>query len=889
MPKLKTASTRKAKRRDKVARWVITSGGIVVIASVVAILALIVGVTLPLFRGTQAHAVGACDCSASCPKAKIRCLGIDMDMDGANVTSFVWSESGSVAWIDLRTGRLIGREELKSPGGKAAAALRQAESLGGQKYSLTWSDGAASLVEIVRAKKADAASNSPLYSVRSLASVKGTEGVSSDRASQPVAHPPMTPSVPVTFEQSFIRRSDGGVVTRAARQSDGTITIVRQAVTETPMGDEEVSTHASVMREDIISHIRSMTMDHEGKTLYAGTDDGRLVRWQLGEDGKVVNREVVRAFSDGRTVTALALVLGDVSLAVGDEKGELTVWSPVNTDGTRKLQMIHELQSHPCAIREIVPSGRTKSLVSLDADGVAHLDHITSERRLLSLAVGGKDAATVAEKTETAMPQVALGPRDDALVAMDSAGKLTAWRIEGGCPEVSFKTLFGKVFYEGYDKPEYVWQTTGGEEFEPKFSLVPLVFGTLKGTFYAMLFAVPLALFAAMYVSYFTTPGFRRTIKPMVEIMATVPSVVIGFLIALWLAPVIERWALAFFVSLIAVPATFVAFMAVWQILRRFDWARRVENGYEFLVVLPVLLVGVALAACVSAPLEQTLFQAAAPAHELQGKSVAVDEAPLLLGTFHATPRWQVLAVLAGLVIIPTALFAFQMTWRFAIRVDSIKRIKGARKGLLLLTKYVLILSTIVSGAAVAMWLAGPIEAKLFPANFSGGFCRWLIEGPLHTRYDQRNNIIIAFGLGFTVIPIIFSISEDSLSNVPYNMTAASMAVGASRWQTLWRVVLPSASPGIFAATMIGFGRAVGETMIVLMATGNTPILDWSPLNGMRTLSANIAVEIPEAPVGGTLYRVLFLCAVLLFLLTFTVNTAAELVRQRLRKRFGRF
>jgi phosphate transport system permease protein len=102
-------------------------------------------------------------------------------------------------------------------------------------------------------------------------------------------------------------------------------------------------------------------------------------------------------------------------------------------------------------------------------------------------------------------------------------------------------------------------------------------------------------------------------------------------------------------------------------------------------------------------------------------------------------------------------------------------------------------------------------------------------------------------------------------------------------------VVLPSASPGIFAATMIGFGRAVGETMILLMGTGNTAFMDWSPLNGMRALSANIAVEIPGAPFGGTLYRVIFLCAVLLFLLTFTVNTAAELVRQRLRKRFGRF
>jgi phosphate transport system permease protein len=155
--------------------------------------------------------------------------------------------------------------------------------------------------------------------------------------------------------------------------------------------------------------------------------------------------------------------------------------------------------------------------------------------------------------------------------------------------------------------------------------------------------------------------------------------------------------------------------------------------------------------------------------------------------------------------------------------------------------------------------------------------------------YVQRNSILIAFGVGFMVIPMIFTLAEDALSSVPHSMTAASMALGASRWQTLWRVVLPSASPGIFAAVMIGFGRAVGETMVFLMATGNTPIIDLSPFNGMRTLSANIAEEIPGAPLNGTLYRTLFLCAVILFIMTFFLNTIAEVVRQRLRKRFGQF
>ena len=170
----------------------------------------------------------------------------------------------------------------------------------------------------------------------------------------------------------------------------------------------------------------------------------------------------------------------------------------------------------------------------------------------------------------------------------------------------------------------------------------------------------------------------------------------------------------------------------------------------------------------------------------------------------------------------------------------------------------------------------------------AGGFKQWLFDR-FGARYDQRNCIVIAFALGFAVIPIIFTIAEDALSNVPGSLKAASLALGASRWQTVWRVILPSASPGIFAGIMIGFGRAVGETMIVLMATGNTAIIDGSIFNGMRPLSANIAVEIPEAPVGGSLYRILFFSAVLLFLLTFALNTAAELVRQRLRKKYGRF
>jgi phosphate transport system permease protein len=194
-------------------------------------------------------------------------------------------------------------------------------------------------------------------------------------------------------------------------------------------------------------------------------------------------------------------------------------------------------------------------------------------------------------------------------------------------------------------------------------------------------------------------------------------------------------------------------------------------------------------------------------------------------------------------------------------------------------------LGVIVPLLIVAFIAAVQLGPRLELLWFGGDLRQWVFN-VTGEQFEQRNSIVIGFAMGFAVIPIIYTISEDALMNVPTHFISGSLALGASRWQTATRIILPTASPGIFSAVMVGFGRAVGETMIVLMATGNTPILSFSPFNGMRTLSANIAVEIPEAPVGGTLYRVLFLAAILLFILTFVVNTVAELIRQRLRDKY---
>ena len=175
------------------------------------------------------------------------------------------------------------------------------------------------------------------------------------------------------------------------------------------------------------------------------------------------------------------------------------------------------------------------------------------------------------------------------------------------------------------------------------------------------------------------------------------------------------------------------------------------------------------------------------------------------------------------------------------------------------------------------------LEALLF-----GGDARSWLQDTFGLGYDQRNALIVGAAMGLAVMPVVFSVSEQAIGGVPAHLVQGSLALGATRWQTVSRIIVLTAGPGIFSAIMIGLGRAVGETMIVLMASGNTPILDLNVFQGMRTFAANIAVELPEAEIASSHYRILFLIALLLFLMTFAFNTAAEVVRERLRTRYAR-
>lgn len=522
------------------------------------------------------------------------------------------------------------------------------------------------------------------------------------------------------------------------------------------------------LTDKIDGTITAIELDDFCEKLMVGTSDGRLYYFSVRDKVNPFLVKVVDATPSPEIgITALRFMIGDQSLIVGDAAGHVSSWMRVLDDEGDygwKLVQPHTFKTQQSAVFAIAASARNKSFITGDDKGNVHVKHLTSERTLLELQ-GAKEE----------IKDIVFSPKGDGALVLYQDGTIVQFFINSPHPEITVKTLFGKVWYEGYKEPAFVWQSTGGtDDFEPKLSLIPLILGTLKGTFYALIFAIPLALFGALYTSLFSHPKIKNIIKPTVEVMAALPSVVIGFLAGLWLAPMLERILPGVMLIFIVSPIMMMLGVFIWRNFK--DWTGiPFKTGYELFIIIPLLILGIQIS--------------------------------LWLG-----PTFEILA-------------------------------------------------------------------------FSGDYRAWLKEF-LNEQYDQRNSIVVGFAMGFAVIPIIFTICEDALSSVPQHLTSASLALGATRWQTAVRVVLPTASPGIFSAIMIGFGRAIGETMIVLMATGNTPILDFSPFNGMRTLSANIAVEIPEAPYQGTLYRVLFLTAAILFIMTFIVNTVAEIVRQRLRKKY---
>jgi phosphate transport system permease protein len=595
-----------------------------------------------------------------------------------------------------------------------------------------------------------------------------------------------------------------------------------------------------------------------GDNVFLLWESGRLMRFECREGDPRLVEELRVVDSDRTRLTAAAFLIGKTTLVTGDSDGRVRAWFRVKPASAETLDgellvCAHELPAGRAAVTALRASARSRMLAGGFADGTVRLYHVTANQ-LLGEAAAATDGDTIRSERvdDLVIDDLVLAPKEDALLAVRQR-QVTWWRVRAPHAGITLASILRPVWYEGHEKPEHVWQSSSGtDDFEPKYGLYPLIFGTLKATFYSMLFGAPLALLAAIYTSEFLHPRIKSRVKPLVEMMASLPSVILGFLAALVIAPWVEGFVPEVITFVFVLPVTMIGAGFLWQLLPK----RLALPGERFRIPLMVLVVPAAgcLAWPIARPIERLLFS----------------------GDIKGWLDGQVGTGWAGWLLLLLPLSGLCVVFWFARTVNA--RLRRLAAGWSHQRFAWLDLAKFAAGVAVTVLLAAG-------AGWVLTWCGLDPRGSFVDTYVQRNAMIVGFVMGFAVIPIIYTIAEDALSAVPEHLRAASLGAGATPWQTAMRIIVPTALSGLFSAVMVGLGRAVGETMIVLMAAGNTPVTDWNIFNGFRTLSANIAVELPEAVQNSTHYRMLFLAALALFAMTFVVNTVAEIVRSRFRRR----
>lgn len=797
---------------DRIAKALITGGGMLTIGAVALVCFFLLAVALPLLGGGDIAA------AASFPNRASTDV-VSFGEHPQRQHCLVLERGGDLVVMSTADGRELARSRAFDPTGVRCVDARGARALLGRE------DGSVQFVTI-EFTPLDSSGGVPVHA---------------------------TVEEPVRLGDAAVVHADfadtGTGVAVVAITADGRLHTKIRTTRHDLAEDREIVefTGASAALADIAGQLGSAQPDHvwlvgRGDNVWIAWNDGRLARIDTRDFETPRLAETLDLLPDTRTLRATTFLAGKSTLLVGDDRGDVTAWfltkpPGVTTADGATLVRAHTYLGHDSPVVALDASRRSRLFVAGHADGTIRVWQGTTERAI------AKDRTAAGEP----MVAIALAAKEDGVAALGR--NVHRWHLEAGHPEATLATTFAPVWYEGAAQPEHVWQSTGGsDDFEPKLGLWPLIWGTLKATFYCLLFGVPLALLAAIYTSEFLHARTRARVKPAIELMASLPSVVLGFLAGLVIAAFVAEHLVQVLLALLVVPFVLLAVAQVWQ--RAVPRWRPLADRLRIPAALLVVPLGIWLAGVIAPGTESLLFGG-----DLKNWLAAT---PLPAGD----PRRG--SAFGGLLLVAVpfaALLALLALGRLPRRFAPASAV-----------------GRFVAGCGATAAIAASLAALLTLVGFD-------LRGNLFGVFDPRNSLVVGLVMGFAVVPIVYTIAEDALSAVPEHLRAASLGAGASPWQTAVRVVLPTALSGVFSAVMVGVGRAVGETMIVVMAVGGTAIVDPNVFNGFRTLSANLATELPEAVRDSTHYRVLFLAALCLFAMTFVLNTIAEVVRQRFRKR----
>ncbi len=839
---------------DAISRALITVGGIGTLVAVSTVFFYLVWVVAPLLKPSYLSA--SASVTAPADGAEVLCLAADE----YQLMGWLYRAKGRVDVFSLASGRLLTSHDLADQRVITAAAF----GFSGEEAVFGYADGSIAAATLGFASEFAAEAAAP-EAARLLHPGQNAEigdqiwsrlpggQLRVQRAAFLVQPPlPEESGEPVRLVDRSVSVAGDFV---ASLHEDGAVFVSRLNRRRNILTGVETLTRAST-RVLVEPHPRKtppifLGLSERADTLTLIYEDGLCRRYDLRNfSAPVLMDQTLLLDEPGLRISACRYLLGRATILVGDTSGRVRAWFPApaeqqpgDTHARTRLVAAHTFPGSGAPVTALATSRRARMFAAGYADGRIRLRHVTSGKELADAQTPGSEGPITA---------LTLTPKDDGIVAL-GRGQLARWQLDVGHPEATLASLFRPVWYEGAAAPAHVWQSSAGtDDFEPKFGLMPLIFGTVKATVFSLLFGVPIALLAAVFTSEFLNGKTRATVKPLVEMMASLPSVVLGFLAALVFAPIVAGMLPAVLAAFVLIPAAFLIGARLWQLLPAGFTLRYV--AWRLPLVFLCVPAGLGLAAAVGPVIERVCF--------------AGDIMRWLDGQIGgAAGGWAALCYPLAVLAVAGAFGAGINPW-LGRKARSWSRGRCAAADAV---KFAVGAVLTVPTAAVLGWALS--AAGLDP------------RGGLLGTYVQRNAMVVGFVMGFAVIPIIYTLAEDALAAVPDHLRSASLAAGATPWQTALRIVLPTAMSGVFSAIMIGVGRAVGETMIVLMAAGNTPIMQWNPFNGFRTLSANIAVELPEAVRNSTHYRTLFLAALVLFMMTFVLNTIAEIVRLRYRRK----